>query len=379
MHFLEKQVSGSTRLIFVVAFCLIPTAFVASQYSRGHGFTKLLDVGWIFLPRALPQFQALRPVTPQEKGYDGQFYAQIAIDPSLRDPHFRTMGDNPEYLGRRILMSALAWTLSFGQPAAAVTIYSLLNLVAWYGLFALILNSQRPATRQAWCCVAGIMLSTGVFVSIARSMTDLPAATLLVLAAVLGGWSRAIALLLSVLTREAYLVTAWAPILDLPKAVRFWRGAAQITIIILPWIAWATYLHWRLNMPEYGHANFDWPFKGWLHSIMSAIANGKPLKLAALLSLLVQLAYLVRRPQLSSFYWRFAISFAITGSLLSNDPFGGESSFTRDLLPMTIGFNILLLKEPRAGFPVWFCAGNIGLSFGLVRAVIQIFSPNKWL
>jgi hypothetical protein len=379
MNFLEKPLGRPTRMILTSVFCLIPTAFVASQYLPGHGLTKLVDVGWIFLPRALPQFQALDPVTPTEKGYDGQFYAQIAIDPTLRDPHFRTMGDNPEYLGRRILMSALAWGLAFGRPAAAVTIYSLLNLIAWYALFALILSSQRPMTAQAWCCVAGIMLGTGVFASISHSLTDLPAAMLLVMAAVLAGWSRAIALSLSVLTREASLVSSWAPILDLPKSARLWRGIAQMSVIILPWVAWSIYLHWLLNHPEYFEGNFAWPFEGWLQSIMTAVAEVRLSKLLALLSLLVQLAYLIRRPQLSSFYWRIAISYGIVGSLLGSGPLGGEASFTRDLLPMTIGFNVLMLKEPQPGFPFWFLAGNIGLCFGLVRALIQICSSSRWL
>jgi hypothetical protein len=52
------------------------------------------------------------------------------------------------------------------------------------------------------------MLITGVFSSLARSLTDLPAAKLLVAAAVLGSWSQTLALALSALTKETYLVCA---------------------------------------------------------------------------------------------------------------------------------------------------------------------------
>ncbi len=349
---------------------LMPITFVARQYLPGHSLTKLLDVGWIFLPRALPQFQALNPVTPQPKGYDGQWYAQIAIDPTLRDPQFRTMGDNPEYLGRRILMPALAWAVGFGRPAAAVNVYALLNLAAWYALLALILVSQRPVTVRAWCCVVAIMLGTGVFASLSRSMTDLPAATFLMLAAVLARWSRAIALSLSALTRESSLLCMWAPMLDLPVRGRLWRAIAQISIIVLPWTGWAIYLHWRLHMGAYGESNFAWPFQGWVHAMVSAVVKSNPTKLLALISLLLQFAYLVWHPQPRSIYWRFAISFAVAGAFLGSDPLGGQSSFTRDLLPMTIGFNILMMTEPLSLFRFWFIGGNVGLAMGLIHAAI---------
>jgi hypothetical protein len=56
---------------------------------------------------------------------------------------------------------------------------------------------------------------------------------------------------------------------------------------------------------------------------------------------------------------------------MNNDPFASEVSFTRDLLPMTIGFNILLKQEAPGSFPFWFGAGNIGLLSGL----FSLFRP----
>jgi len=90
------------------------------------------------------------------------------------------------------------------------------------------------------------------------------------------------------------------------------------------------------------------------------------------LSLLVQLVYLAFRPRFQSFYWRAAISFGIAACFMNNDPFASEVSFTRDLLPMTIGFNVLLKQEEPGKFPFWFAAGNIGLLsglFGLFRPI----------
>jgi hypothetical protein len=89
-------------------------------------------------------------------------------------------------------------------------------------------------------------------------------------------------------------------------------------------------------------------------------------------SLLAELAYLVSRPRLDSFYWRVAISFGVASCFLSDDPLGSDVSFTRDLLPMTIGFNILLMREAPAKFSFWFVGGNIGLFSGLVALIQKI-------
>jgi hypothetical protein len=373
--FLESRVSNRARAAIILVLSLLPALFVVSQFTWEHGFTKLLDVNPSYLPRrALPEFQALNPATFEKKGYDGQFYAQLAIDPLLRNPQLARALDGPEYRARRILVPAVAWLLGGGQPAAAVTTYTLLNLAAWYILFTLLVRSQRPATVQAWLCIAAIMLTTGAFSSLARSLTDLPAATLLVAAAVLGRWSRTLALALSVLAKETYLVCAWAPIPDLPKKAHgFPRGIIHVAAIVLPWLLWATYVHLHFGMPAYGTDNFSWPFEGWLHCIVSSI-QAVNLKLAlAALSLLVQVGYLVSRPQFKSFYWRAAISFGIAGALLTDDPFASEVSFTRDLLPMTIGFNILLTEEAPARFLFWFFAGNIGLFVSLIWPIKSMY------
>src|SRR5438128_11101524 len=173
--FLESRVSNRARAAIILVLSLLPALFVASQFTWQQGFTRLLDVRRSYLHRrALPEFQTLNPATFEKEGYDGQFYAQLAIDPLLRNPQLARALDGPEYRARRILQPAVAWLLGGGQPAAAVTIYTLLNLAAWYILFTLLLRSQRLATVQGWLCIAAIMLTAGVFSSLARSLTDLP-------------------------------------------------------------------------------------------------------------------------------------------------------------------------------------------------------------
>jgi hypothetical protein len=367
---LAHRVSKLSRILVVTALCLIPALFVATQFSPGHGLTKLLEVGPVFLPRALPQFQALHPVTARRYGYDGQFYAQVAMDPLLRNPRLAQALDVPEYRSRRILIPALAWLFGAGQPSATVTAYILLTVAAWYILLWLLVRFERPQTVQDWLCIAATMLTTGALASLQRSLTDLPAATLLVGATVLAGRSRTVLLALAVLTRESCAICAWAPVIDFRgRPHPFWRGAAHIGAIILPFLVWAIYVRARFQKHFYGEDNFAWPFEGWIYGPILALVHGYRAPGFAGLSLLAELAYLVSRPRLDSFYWRVAISFGIASCFLSDEPLGSDVSFTRDLLPMTIGFNTLLMRESPAKFSFWFVAGNIGLFSGLVALI----------
>jgi hypothetical protein len=378
MHRFEKwlarKVTYRTRIITVATVCLIPTLFVARQFSPGHGFTRLLEVGRVFLPRALPEFQALNPITFPGKGYDGQFYAQVAIDPLLDNPRLATALDDAEYRSRRIAMPALSWLLGVGDPARVVTCYTLINLVAWYCLLGVIRKSVQPQTVQAWMCVGATMLGSGIFASLQRSLTDLPATTLLVAAGALAGhWMRTALLALSLLTKETYAVCAWLPFADLSeKACSGWQRMAALVAIILPLLLWLIYAHSQLKTDSYPSGNVSWPFEGWIYGILFLVKQRKVYAVIAALSLVVQLIYLGWRPQYTSFYWCIGVSFAVASCLMSDDPFTSDVSFTRDLLPVTVGFNALLIREPPRRFCYWFLGGNIGLASGVVAAIGKI-------
>jgi hypothetical protein len=371
---LSHRLTSTSRWAIIGILCFLPSLFVLRQFSAGHSFTKLLEVGPVFLPRALPQFQAIDPVTFHNKGYDGQFYAQVALDPLLRNKQLVTALDIPEYRSRRILMPALAWLLGLGRPLAVVTAYSFINLAAWYAMLTLLVRSERPQTIQDWLCLVAIMLTTGACASFQRSLTDLPAAALMVAAIIAAGISGPIFLALSVLTKETYAICAWAPLVDLrAKPNAFWRGLAQLALILLPTLIWAIYVRSRFPVHFYGDRNFSWPFEGWIYGFVYLATHRKFFGIVAMFSLLIQFIYLAIRRRMDSFYWRVAVSFAIASCFLSDDPFTSEVSFTRDLLPTTIGFNVLLMRDAPARFGRWFVAGNIGLSSGLIALIQRIF------
>jgi hypothetical protein len=82
-----------------------------------------------------------------------------------------------------------------------------------------------------------------------------------------------------------------------------------------------------------------------------------------LFSLAVQAAYLLVQREYSAPWWRVAAAYAVLMLLLDPvlaNPHTG--AITRVLLPLTVGFNLLLAHEPRwSRFWPWFAAGNLHL------------------
>jgi hypothetical protein len=90
---------------------------VLTKFSPQSGFTSLIRIGNGWESRQLSALQALPVATVADSsGYDGQFYAQIALDPLLRDPDLVQSLDAPAYRARRILAPAAAALLGLGNP-----------------------------------------------------------------------------------------------------------------------------------------------------------------------------------------------------------------------------------------------------------------------
>ena len=88
----------------------------------------------------------------QSPGYDGQFYAQLAVEPLLRDRRIDEALDTPPYRARRILFSWTAYLLGLGRPAWILKVYAVQNIVAWLLLAWLLLRWFPPHARRATSC-----------------------------------------------------------------------------------------------------------------------------------------------------------------------------------------------------------------------------------
>ena len=167
---------------------------------------------------------------------------------------------------------------------------------------------------------------------------------------------------ISALGRETNLLGLLAQPLPRERAAWF-RAALSCVIAVIPILIWYDYLRSIYRSTTLvGTNQLVWPGSGlaepWSRSVEQAAANGllspHALSFWILFSLAVQALYLfVRRPWTQP-WWRVALGYAVLMLMLERvlaDPVTG--AITRVLLPMTVGVNVLLAREPRTT-PVWF-------------------------
>ena len=83
-------------------------ALLVSLWHPVYRFSALLWLDAAREPVLMPAVRA-QPSALNAGGYDGQFYAQIACDPTLRDPALVPAVDTLAYRARRIGLPATAW------------------------------------------------------------------------------------------------------------------------------------------------------------------------------------------------------------------------------------------------------------------------------
>lgn len=347
---------------------LLFAALVLAKFDSATGFSSLLRFGETWQARRHPALAGLPLATvPGSAGYDGQFYAQVALDPTLRDPALATALDAPAYRARRILLPALAHALGLGRPAPILQIYALLNVAAWFALAGLLRREIGGADALAFARWSGCLFSMGVLESVRQSLVDLPALVLLVLAlrahraAAPGrtaGW-----LALGHLTRETNLLGSLA-LLARPRPTA--RAVAGFFVACVPLAAWWWYAHARFpatTPPVSG--NLTWPFLGALGQAgrsLQAVAAGNfdsrhTFALLALAGLFTQVGVLWRHRQPDHPWWRVGAAYGLLLVLLGPWVWSGYWAACRAVLPLTIAFNLLL--PPGRGFwPLW-AVGNL--------------------
>lgn len=342
--------------------------------------------GEVFEPNQLPALQALDPPVFSTHGYDGQFYAQIALNPLLTEPGMADALDSPSYRARRIGLPLMAAILGFGDSAPVLTAYSLLNFFFWGILAWLLVFSYLDRSLRSLTAVLALLWTSGAIVSMDRALTDLPAAVLGLLAVQLA-WRGSIAswlMAFSALVKDTSMLSMAAM---WPRFRRLdWPGRfGLVLVLLLPVAAWAVYVLWQKPTgAAAGVGNFALPGLAWWDKVQAGSAllfdlepgNGALrnllylVELAAPLSLAVQAAYLLVRWRPSEPLWGFGIGFAVLVFLIGPSVWVEFIAYTRVLLPLTIAFNLMLLRDPtQRTFWPWFIAGNAGLIGGLQFAV----------
>jgi hypothetical protein len=353
---------------------------MAQYYHRNTGFTDLINFGDQFEATRLPAVAEVPHfVHYQSPGYDGQFYAQLAVEPLLRDRRIDAALDTPPYRARRILFAWTAYLMGLGRPAWILKAYALQNILAWLLLAWVLLRWFPPSAPRNLVPWIGCLFGAGMMGSVRFALLEGPG--LLVLALALASiergkpWLASGLMALVGLGRETNFAAGGLLLDHVPRELRGGLAlAGRLIVAILPFVAWTLYVRWVY--PTFNYSNpdsFAAPFSGYLTKWSVTVAQLQSsgwwgswarFNLAALLSLTVQACYLLARREWGSAWWRAGVAYCALLPFLSAPVWEGEpGAVMRVVLPMSVAFNVLVTRSR------WFwplaIAGNLSVLHGI--------------
>jgi len=341
-----------------VALAVLYLVAVARFYTPGVGFTRFiafpLDSGWeLPLLNQTPHYQE-----PTGGGYDGQFYAQMALEPSLRDPRIDRALDLAPYRARRILFSWTAWVLGLGRPFWVLQAYALQNVACWLVLAWYLARRFPQRDARALAVWFGCLFGHGLLISTRLALADGPSMLLIVgaVAAFERGrpWLGSLVLGVSGLGRETNLLAGTALLAPGTHSVRqVLRIVGCGVLALLPTLIWLDYLRsiYRSGVFNGTGGFIVTPFvtywRTWDAAVGSLTAHclSSPalFGVLALIGLLVQAIYLVAAAQPKAVWWRVGFPYVFLMLTMHAVVWEGlPGASTRVLLPMSVAFNMLL-------------------------------------
>lgn len=368
MELLRKRCWLAIYWLSVAGFLLC----VANAFKPGYGFTGLIQFGDRFGARGIAGLHCY--IEPKSAGYDGQFYAKLALDPLVQHPaDDEQVIDNLYYRSKRIFSSWTAWALGLGRPAWIMQVYAMQNVACWLVLAWVLTRWFPPLDFNNYVRWAGILFSLGLTQSVRSSLTDGPSFLFITLGLAFcernrGTWAAGM-FAIAGLTRETSLL-AFAALID--PAKRSPRDLGRLALLgvltVAPLLCWMAYIHLHLEQPDVvGKENLALPFAGWAQKwgvVFSMMGKNRWgwLMLLLQVSLTAQAFFLFAWPAFSKPAWRIGVVFAVLMLCLGFavwDGFPGAAS--RTVLPMLLGFNILV---PRGRW--WLAlllAGNLSAAY----------------
>lgn len=369
--------------------CAVVGVFVwaiGQFYDAKTGFTSLLSIGEGFEQRQVTALKGVSYYAYQDVlGYDGAYYVQIALYPTLDNPELLSALDNPSYRARRILLSWTAWALGLGHPVGVVQAEALVNPLCWLLLAWVLLHWFPPTSWQNIFRWSAVLFSHGMCMSVRNSLTD--GLGLLLVAAAMRwldtGRQRAgvATLALGCLAKETSILAAIGLDRFAPASWRegwrspqWWlRATGMVVLVALPLALWMGYIRWKLG-PD-GHAgfnNFTLPFAGYIEKWRDAWGKASEHRswsldwatMGTTIALGAQCLFLLLRWRPAERWWRVGVLYALMMVFLSQPVWEGDpGAATRVLLPMALAFNVLV-PHGRRWLPL-LLLGNLSVGSSL--------------
>jgi hypothetical protein len=384
----------------MVLMAVVAAAFLGAvwqYYEPGAGFTAFIEFPGTSHDYEVP---AIRDVPhyhhPDSGGYDGQFYAQLAVEPLLRDGAIDRALDNPPYRARRILLSWTAYAIGGGDPGRVLRVYALQNVAAWLLLAWLLCRWMPPTSGRNVALWTGCVLSYGMLSSVRFALPDGPSA-LMFAAAVAAMGARAAPDAPAAPGRSAARALGAAAIVGIAGLARetsilagsiFLRLARTprnramtglcVLLCLLPLALWMDYLrsiYRSLSFAGAGHvttplAGMWWKAQQiWTDGASGGLTYQVGASGAAFAAFFVQAAIIGRELARSSgrSTWALAAApFVVLAIFTHPDVYAGTpGAFTRVFLPVTLAANAILAARSR---PAWWliAAANLGVVPGVM-------------
>jgi len=370
------------RVARIATYAIVVAAFLASldqYYHRLTGFTELIAFGDQFEGTMLPVLHDI-PIDVHYKsaGYDGQFYAQLAVEPLLRNRQIDRALDTAPYRARRIFFSWTAYALGLGRPRWIVNAYAAQNIIAWLLLAWLLLRWFPPTAARNVVPWFGCLFGVGLATSFRFALLEGPGMVLITLAVAAverrRTWLAAGLMGLVGLGRETNLVACTMLIDRLPRTWASWlRLAGQGIIAAAPFVLWTLYL--RSVYPNFALSNpasFSLPLAGylmkWRVTLEELWTGGwwtyARFNLLWMIGLTTQLGFLLARREWTSPWWRVGVVYCALLPFLSYLVWDGyPGAAPRVLLPLCFAFNVLVTRSR------WFwplvILGNLSVIHGI--------------
>lgn len=341
-----------TRWKYGVVYGAAAAGFVLSvtaRYELHTGLTSLIYFGERFEDRVLPSVRDVpRRVYVDSMGYDGQFYAQLAVDPLLQSPEIENALDAPAYRARRILLSWTAYVFGFGRPDWILQAYVVQHLVIWLVVAVILCRWFPPASFLNLCLWVGCMFNPGMVFSVHGALPDGSGMLLLTLAVIAiendaprrAAWTVGIA----ALAKETNLL--WSAVLLSPDGLshRDWRQWCLRGVLVAgPLTAWLIYLLARDFGGEFGVRNLTLPLAGYVEHWVAVLRGEDHAGILSMISITTQAGVIIHTRAWSSAWWRAGAASVALMVLLGTPVWEGLPGTTeRVVLPMAFAFHAVL-------------------------------------